>query len=281
MLRSVMVPVEFSEECSLILKFARGLPALGVTRAILGHVVEESGKEGPVISRSVDRARERIREMVGPLTEAGLQVEVRVGTGDPARELLALASEAHVDGVIAGTHGRSLISKLISGSVSEQIAMEAEAPTMLVRYNLLRNRDEPADLARGFGKQLILASDFSASSTRALMAVLELPRGSVGMLYLLHAVDPGLSGDKLRRSREGAEFQLETMRKMAEDAGVPARSVVREDEPKRAVLREANERRVTGIVVGSRGQNPLQEAFLGSTSMTLTRQASCPVMIVP
>jgi nucleotide-binding universal stress UspA family protein len=276
-----MVPVEFSEECSLILKFARGLPALGVTRAILGHVVEESGKEGPVISRSVDRARERIREMVGPLTEAGLQVEVRVGTGDPGRELLALASEAHVDGVIAGTHGRNLISKLIGGSVSEQIAMEAEAPTMLVRYNLLRNRDEPADLARSFGKQLILASDFSASSTRALMAVLELPRGSVGMLYLLHAVDPGLSGEKLRRAREGAEFQLETMRTMAEGAGVPARSVVREDEPKRAVLREANERRVSGIVIGSRGQNPLQEAFLGSTSMTLTRQASCPVMIVP
>jgi nucleotide-binding universal stress UspA family protein len=281
MLRSVMVPVDFTDECSLVLRFAEGLSALGVKRVVLGHVVEASGAEGPVIARSVDRARERIQAMASGLADAGLQVETRIGTGDAARELVALATEAHVDAVIAGSHGKSLLTKLISGSVSEQIAVESNAPTMLVRYNLLKTRDVPGSFATDFGKQVILGTDFSASSTRALMAVLELPKGSVNMLYIVHSIDPSLAGDKLRRTREGAEFQMANMRKMAEDAGVPARCVLREQEPRRAILQEANERRVTGIIVGSRGQSPLREALVGSVSMTLIRQASCPVMIVP
>ena len=50
---------------------------------------------------------------------------------------------------------------------------------------------------------------------------------------------------------------------------------------KEEFLREAEERQATGILVGSRGPNPLQEVVLGSVSLTLMRQASCPVMIVP
>jgi nucleotide-binding universal stress UspA family protein len=35
------------------------------------------------------------------------------------------------------------------------------------------------------------------------------------------------------------------------------------------------------VIIGSRGRNPLQEALMGSVSMALMRQASCPVLIVP
>ncbi len=42
-----------------------------------------------------------------------------------------------------------------------------------------------------------------------------------------------------------------------------------------------DERRATGVIVGNRGRNALQEAMLGSVSMTLLRQASCPVLVVP
>ncbi|MCG2806996.1 MAG: universal stress protein [Actinomycetota bacterium] len=281
MLRSVMIPADFTPESALILRFAEGLPALGVKRVVLGHVVEASGLEGPVIAAKVDKACDDIRALTGRLVEAGLDVETRVGTGDPAQGLLALATESYVAAVVCGTHGRGIISKLISGSVAEEIAVEANVPTMLVRFDLLRTREEPSSFARDFGKQVLLPIDFSSSSTRALMSVLELPRGSVGMLYLMHVLDPGLHGGPLERAREGAGFQLDNLRKIAEDAGVQARCVVKQGPALRSILQEANERRVTGIVVGTRGQNPLQEAVLGSTSMAIVRQASAPVLIVP
>lgn len=282
MIRSVMIAADLSPECNLVLRFAEGLPTLGVKRIVLGHVVEASGMEGPVIAAKVDKAREDIRALASRLTDAGLDVEIRVSTGDATHALLALATESHVNAVVCGTHGRGIVAKLFAGSVSEEIAVQANVPTMLARFDLLRTREgDPASFARDFGKQVLLPTDFSSSSTRALMHVLELPKGSVSMLYLMHVLDPNLSGDALERAREGAGFELDNLRKMAEQAGITARCVVKQGPALRTILQEANERRVTGIVVGTRGQNPLQEAVLGSTSMTLVRQASAPVIIVP
>ncbi len=281
MLRSVMLPADFSDECSLVLHFASGLEALGTRRVVLGHVIEASGMEGPLIATKVDRAREQLRQLAAPLAEVGLDVEVRVETGDPVQGLIGIANETHVGAVVCGSHGRGILAKLFSGSVSEQIALEANVPVMLARYDLLRTKSDPAEYARSFGRSLILPTDFSASSTRALLGTLELPARSLGTLYLLHVLEAGLTGEKKRKAEEGAEFQLRTQRKIAEDQGVTARGVIRFGDPKRAVLQEANERRATGIIVGSRGQSVFQEAVLGSTSMTLMRQASCPVMIVP
>lgn len=281
MLRSVMVPADFSDEHALIMRFAAGLGSIGVRRVVVGHVLDSSGMEGPVIATKVDKAREDVRALAKPLVDAGLDVEVRIGTGEPAHGLLGIASEAHVGAVICGTHGKGRLSKLLSRSVSEQIAVEANIPTMLVRYDLLRLKDDPADYARSFGRSLIVPTDFSASSQRALMAVLELPSKALGTVYLTHVLDKSLSGDKLRKVEGGAEFQLGNQRTIAENQGITARGVIKQGDPVREILGEANERRATGIVVGTRGQNLLQEAVLGSTSMTLIRQASCPVMIVP
>lgn len=281
MLRSVMVPADFTAECRLIIGFACGLKELGVKRVVLGHVVEASGMEGPVIAANVDKVRDRVRELAAPLTACGLDVEIRIATGNPAQGLIGIATETHVDAVIAGTHGKGIITKLFAGSVSEEIAVEANVPTMLVRYDLIRTQDDPAQYARTFGRSLLLPADFSASSMRALMMALEFPASAVGTVYLMHILDRSLGGLALKKAEDGAEFQLGNMRKMLEEHKVTARCVIKQGESKRAVLQEADQRRVTGIIVGTRGQNALQEAMLGSTSMTLVRQASCPVLIVP
>lgn len=282
MLRSVMIPVDFSAESDLVMQFAQGLGTLGVRRVVLGHVVEASGMEGPVIAAKVDKVRDKIRGVAQRLSEAGLECEVRVATGDDiARELLAIATESHVDGVVAGTHGKGALSMLLERSVSEAVVWHAEVPVLLVRYDLLRNSEDPAALAVDFARQILVSTDFSSSSTRAFMSVLDLPASAIGTVYLLNAVDPALRGTKLSAQEGGAQFQLNNMAKMAEEQGIVARGVVRVGDAKQVILQEVNERRASGVVAGTRGTSPLQEAMLGSVSMTLIRQASCPVMIMP
>ncbi len=281
MLRSVLIPTDFSLECGLVLSFAVGLGAVGVERVVLGHVVEASGMEGPIIANHVDKVRERIREKAQGLEAAGLSVEIRIGTGEVSSGLLALAAEANVDAVVCGTHGKGTITKLFTGSVSEDLLRGAFTPTMLIRYSLLRNAERPSRLGESFGQQIVLPTDFSSSSVRAFMSALELPAAGLNTLYLLHVLDPSLKGDKLRKAEEGAEFQLRNWIDMAAEKKITARAVIRQGEARQEVLREIDERRATGVIVGTRGRNVLQDVILGSVSMTLMRQASCPVLIVP
>jgi nucleotide-binding universal stress UspA family protein len=264
-----------------LLKFVSGLASLGLSRAVLAYVVEASGMEGPVIGASVDRARDGLRERMGVLKDAAIDVELRIGTGDPARELLALASESHVESVVLGSHGRTTFSRLIAGSVSEDLVSSADRPTMIVRFGLLRNVADQAQLASDYGRVLLFPTDFSASAMRALLGVLDMPKGAVSTLIIMHVVDAGLVGGRLAAAEQAAHHQMKTMCDMALEAGLAARCIVRQGDPKRVILRELDKQGGTGLVTGSRGRSGLEQAVVGSVSMALVRQASCPVLIVP
>jgi len=140
---------------------------------------------------------------------------------------------------------------------------------------------EPAALLKRFGEKVLLPTDFSLSASHAFTAAMELPKGTIKSLYLMHVVDPALTGEKLRKAEEGAESHLRDLQAIAAQQGIQASVVVRRGEPQHAILTEIDERRATGVITGTRGRNAVQEALLGSVSRTVFRQASCPVMIVP
>ncbi len=280
-MRTVLLPVDFSDDNHLILSFAKGLPSLGVRHVVLGHVVEVSGLEGPLIARKVDEARAQLRTFAEGLEAEGLAVEVQVVTGETVEELGALATETHVDAAVYGSHARSVAGQLFVGSVSDRLMREATIPHLVVRFDLLRNLKDPASLLRHFGEKIIVPTDFSLSAAHAFSLAIELPQGAVKHLTLLHALDPALAGEKLRKAEEGAEFHLRNLQAMCTQKKVASSVSIRQDAPVHAVLEEIGERRATGVIVGTRGRNAVQEVLMGSVSMTLMRQASCPVLIVP
>jgi len=281
MLRTVLVPVGFDDDSDLILSFAKGLPALGVRRVVLCNVVEASGMEGPIIARTVDEVRDKLHSLSAPLEAAGLGVELRVPAGDPFDEIGALANEMQVDALCYGSHAKSVVDQLFVGSVSERLLRDATVPHLIARFDLLRLHDDPAKLLSHFGEKLVLPTDFSLSASRAFTKAVEMPRGTLKQIFLMHSIDPTLAGDKLRRAEEGAEFHLKNLQAMCAQAGISASVSIRRGTPVQSVLEELDDRRATGVIVGTRGRNAVQEMLMGSVSMTLVRQASCPVMIVP
>jgi nucleotide-binding universal stress UspA family protein len=280
MLRSVLLPTDFSDECRLVWAFARGLPAMGVHRVVLAHVVDASGLEGPIIAAKADEARDRLAVIARDLESAGLLVELRVLTGEPFRELLALAAERSIDGIVAGTHGKHIIQQMFQGSVSERLLQESACPMLAVKYGLLAQADDPADLAREFGRSVVMPTDFSGPARHAFDVALAMPPGVPERLHLVHVVEDILDPERAERVRCGAEFQLENLQEIAERNGVTTTTRVRSGSPGKAVLAEVVERNATGVIVGSRGRAPLTEALIGSVSMTVFREAACPVLVV-
>jgi nucleotide-binding universal stress UspA family protein len=281
MLRTVLLPIDFSADSELVLRFCVGLQELGVRRVVCCHVVDATGLEGPVIAARIDAARDRMRQATKPLADAGFDIEVRLPTGDAEKELLALAMEAHVDAVVCGTSGKTLADRMLSGSVSERLASSSGIPALTVRYDLLRGVDDPASLARGFARMLIVPTDFSGTAARALNVALSFPKRAVGTIRLLHILSEAKDSARAAQQETGAEFQLRNLASIAKERGLGATPVIGHGAPERAILNEVDASGGTGIVVGSRGRTPLQEVLMGSVSMTLMRQASCPVLIVP
>ena len=274
MLSTVLVPTDLSASQDGVMRFVTGLPAIGVSRVVCCHVVDPTGLEGPVMVKKVDAARSVLQRTAAPLRDAGLEVDLRIATGSPEHELLMVASEEHVDAIVAGSSGKSATDRLFVGSVSERLAREAGVPSLTLRFDMLRAAEDPAELARRFARMLLVPTDFSATAARALNVALSFPKHVVGAMRLLNVVSAGApEGD--------AEVQLRKLADVAKERGVHATPVVGHGAPERAILAEIEESGITGVVIGTRGRSPLQEAFLGSVSMTLIRQAPVPVLVVP
>ncbi|MDO8915889.1 MAG: universal stress protein [Coriobacteriia bacterium] len=280
MIRTVLIPADFTPECELVVRFAAGLARSGVTRAIVAHVVDGSGSDGSAIAGTVDAARDRMGVLVAPLREAGIDAEVRIPTGEPEAELLALATEACVDAIVIGTRGGSASDTFFAGgSVSERVALGARVPVLLARYDLLRTQEDPGRLAREFAHKLLVPTDFSATAQRAFDVATALPASAIGALRVMYVL-PDETGERAERTESGAEFQLRNLVAVAKESGIAAQATIGRGAPERAILAEIDERRITGVVVGTRGRGLLAPGVIGSVSMTLVRQASCPVMIV-
>ena len=198
MFRSVLVPVDFTQDASDLLEFCEGLPGLGVQKVVLAHVVDASGMEGPVIAAKVDQVRNKLNRETTRLRDVGLEVEVRITTGDAAREIVLLAAATQATAIVMGSHGKRILDQILVGSVSDRVLAGALVPVMLVRYDLVRNNDAPTMLLPEFPRKILVPTDFSEHADRALgvaldiaehMPICGIDRNEPCGILLLHVID--------------------------------------------------------------------------------------------
>lgn len=81
--------------------------------------------------------------------------------------------------------------------------------------------------------------------------------------------------------RELATRRLEEARALVPGDAVEVDAVIVEQAPAQALVQLADERDARVIVVGTRGERPLQGALLGSTPHKLLHLSDRPVLVVP
>lgn len=271
----MLVPVAFEKRDQSLLAYTCGLTAQGVRELLVAHVVDGSGQEAPVIIAEVERARQQLLEMIEPYQNCGMRIEARVVTGEVYREIMALANQRGVDVICCGTEGKSFLDYLFAGSVSEDIALKGNERTMSVRYSLLMSTEDAGEIARRFAHRLVVPTDFSGSSMRAVLSAYERPKEAVGTVYLLHVLTDG-------QSRADAEAQMRGLVSLAEDYDVNVEVVLREGaNPGQVAIDFVNEIDATGVITGRTGRGRLSRGLVGSTSMRLLQEAPCPVVIQP
>ena len=78
-------------------------------------------------------ARAYLNKVAEGISSEKVSVEVRVGTGNAAKEIIKVADEINVDLIAMSTHGRSGISRWAFGSVTDRVLRGGHKPVLVVR----------------------------------------------------------------------------------------------------------------------------------------------------
>jgi nucleotide-binding universal stress UspA family protein/quercetin dioxygenase-like cupin family protein len=87
---------------------------------------------------------------LGPLpwpqaSDRRVRVDHRLAEGDPAEEILRLAAALPCDLIVIGSHGRTGIRRLLTGSVAEDVLRKARCPVLIVKAPLEATAQETAE----------------------------------------------------------------------------------------------------------------------------------------
>jgi len=132
--RTILHPTDFSEQAKHAFCLARALAQEYGARLILLHVIpRRTVMTGQGIALPPDP------EDLCAAGEAQLaklqafRAERRVVEGEPADEILHAAEEVHAELIVLGCHGRTGLTRLLMGSVAEQVVRKATCPVLTVK----------------------------------------------------------------------------------------------------------------------------------------------------
>ena len=196
------------------------------------------------------------------------------------------ANELQANLVIVGSHGRSVLGRFFLGSVSQKILNQAGCS---VRVG--RERSNASASAR----LLLIGVDGSPGSEAMVHEVARRQWPSGMQIHVISVEDPsvplafgGINEDIAKLGGEGEESDRQWVQKMVDasaeylrEAGLTVSAEVKQGEPKKVLVDEAQRLGADCIFVGASGfTNRLERLLLGSVSTAVANRAECSVEVI-
>jgi nucleotide-binding universal stress UspA family protein len=135
--QKILYPTDFSKPSEAGLQVATALARDTGAKLLIAHVQEPPAAYGggEVYYGLPEPDMNAIRNMLAEVVPTDTQVshEHRLLTGDPATEIVRLATEEDVDLIVMGTHGRTGLRRMLMGSVAEAVVRHAECPVFTLK----------------------------------------------------------------------------------------------------------------------------------------------------
>ena len=130
-------------------------------------------------------------------------------------------------------------------------------------------------------RKILVATDFSTRSDRAIRRACLLVRQFAADLAFVHVVDEDQNPRLLAaEEREATTLLQELAQTLRERDGLQCSVQVIRGTPSAGILKAAHELAVDLIVIGPHRRQPLSDVFVGTTAERTIRQAQCPVLMV-
>ncbi len=139
--KRILCPIDHSDCSKEALKYAVSFARKDNAKLILLHIIDiRAFNEGlDTISAQVPdedtlkQLKEKLLECIPEEIRDDMDVEAIVAQGIPFSEIIITAKKNEVDVIVIGSHGRTGISHMMLGSVSEKVVRKAPCPVLTVR----------------------------------------------------------------------------------------------------------------------------------------------------
>ena len=220
----------------------------------------------------------------------GWTVSAETIAGQPSWKLIQRAEELGSDLLVVGSQGRSLVTRALLGSVSQQVLHHARCSVRISRSsNFVERKDDRPT-------RILLAVDGSLGSASAVSAVAARqwrPGSRVSVMtvsdyrVLLYLLGCGVTQPTPPPEKWGSdEVEQHTYRRLKEvcnelkSHGLLADAVVREGDPKLEIVREANDWGADCVFLGAHGMSRIERLLIGSVSAAVAARAHCSVEVI-
>jgi nucleotide-binding universal stress UspA family protein len=213
---------------------------------------------------------------IGP----GWDVKSESGAGSPATVIIEEADEWGAELIVVGSHGRTALGQFFFGSVSRKVLHEAHCSVRVARGRI----EEPDRPVR-----LIVGLDGSKDSEAAVVAVAarKWPAGSEARIVNATWAAPHLTSQHMASQITKWLVEEKARVKQKIDEAVEKLSaaelttdvMVKEEDPKRLLVAEAESWGADCIFIGARGMSRIERFLIGSVSSAVAARAHCSVEV--
>lgn len=139
----ILIPVDGSEPALDAVNHALRLRSAGLRASFVLAAVQEPtylyemllAPDSDVLERVSGEAGGRLLRGAETLFDAaGVAYEREIGSGDPARTLLDIASRLGCEAIIMGARGKGVVRSALLGSVSQAVLHDSPLPVTIVKH---------------------------------------------------------------------------------------------------------------------------------------------------
>jgi nucleotide-binding universal stress UspA family protein len=287
MFKTIVIATDLSLASDRVIRCLPELRAWGVKEAVLVHafglrhlVDMEKGL--------AKMAEPKLAEQKATLQARGFRIDVEVAPRSPSLEVNRIAKERDASLIVVGSHGATLSSEVLLGGAALAILERAELPVLVLR---VRVYDEEAQkrcevACKDLTKHILFATDFSDNAERAFGYLEKVVEQGAKRVTLLHVQSKTRFRkhleDRLEEFNKIDHARLERLKAELVRKGVGEVDIfIPYGFPIQEILRFADERDPSLIVMGSQGRGFISQIFLGSVSYNVVRNSPIPVLVVP
>jgi nucleotide-binding universal stress UspA family protein len=208
-------------------------------------------------------ATERLEAWKAEAAKEGVTLVPRVRSGSSAYGgILEEAGESQPDLIIMGRHGYTGLTRLLMGSVTARVIGHSPCHVLVV----------PQGVPLSF-KSLLVASDGSPFSDAAWTEALSLAK-TMGSDLIGVAVAPS------DRDVQVATQVVRNLEAAASRQGIALDTMIPVGRPEEGIVKAADFKGASLIIVGSHGRTGLKRLLMGSVAERVIGDAKCPVLVV-